>query len=341
MTAALAPFVRHVIAVDASAAMLQAAKKRLQGFENVELRRGDLEALPDRRRAARCGDARARTASSARTGARARRSGRVLKPGGRLMSSTCCRTIARATGSRWATSGSVFRKNTSGESSTRADSATFASFRSRRIRNQRDLDYSWLRRKSGRKQALSRSPFQPMPSRKSGEGTGARGWGPRAHKKRDNSMTTATPTLHPFAAAKAAGRDPYKVKDLSLAEFGRKEMRLAEQEMPGLMALRKQYAGKKPLAGARIMGSLHMTIQTACSSRRSTTSAPTCAGCRATSSRRRTTRQQPSSWAAPKRAARRRIRRAFLCSRGKAKRSRSTGGAPSRRWSGRTAAARR
>jgi adenosylhomocysteinase len=68
---------------------------------------------------------------------------------------------------------------------------------------------------------------------------------------------------HPFAAAKAAGREPYKVKDLSLADFGRKEMRLAEQEMPGLMALRKQYSGKKPLAGTRIMGSLHMTIQTA------------------------------------------------------------------------------
>jgi adenosylhomocysteinase len=76
-------------------------------------------------------------------------------------------------------------------------------------------------------------------------------------------MPTATPTLHPYAAAKAAGREPYKVRDLSLAEFGRKELRLAEQEMPGLMALRKQYAGKKPLSGARIMGSLHMTIQTA------------------------------------------------------------------------------
>jgi adenosylhomocysteinase len=68
---------------------------------------------------------------------------------------------------------------------------------------------------------------------------------------------------HPFAAAKAAGREPYKVKDLSLADFGRKEMRLAEQEMPGLMALRKQYGSKKPLQGTRIMGSLHMTIQTA------------------------------------------------------------------------------
>jgi adenosylhomocysteinase len=69
--------------------------------------------------------------------------------------------------------------------------------------------------------------------------------------------------LHPFAVAKAAGREPYKVADLSLAEFGRKEMNLAEQEMPGLMTLRKQHGIRKPLAGTRIMGSLHMTIQTA------------------------------------------------------------------------------
>ena len=55
--------------------------------------------------------------------------------------------------------------------------------------------------------------------------------------------------LHPFAAAKAAGREPYKVKDLSLADFGRKEMRLAEQEMPGLMALRKQYAARNRSPG--------------------------------------------------------------------------------------------
>src|SRR5881392_170556 len=76
-------------------------------------------------------------------------------------------------------------------------------------------------------------------------------------------MTTATEKMHAFAAAKAVGRDPFKVKDLSLADFGRKEIRLAEQEMPGLMALRKQYGAGRPLAGARIMGSLHMTIQTA------------------------------------------------------------------------------
>ncbi|WP_219466519.1 adenosylhomocysteinase [Nonomuraea rhizosphaerae] len=55
----------------------------------------------------------------------------------------------------------------------------------------------------------------------------------------------------------------FKVADLSLADFGRKEIRLAEHEMPGLMAIRREYAGTRPLAGAKIMGSLHMTIQTA------------------------------------------------------------------------------
>jgi len=56
---------------------------------------------------------------------------------------------------------------------------------------------------------------------------------------------------------------PYKVKDLSLADWGRKEITLAESEMPGLMSLRKEYKGTQPLKGARIAGCLHMTIQTA------------------------------------------------------------------------------
>jgi adenosylhomocysteinase len=60
-----------------------------------------------------------------------------------------------------------------------------------------------------------------------------------------------------------AGALEYKVADLSLADFGRKEIRLAEHEMPGLMALRAEYYDSQPLAGARIAGSLHMTIQTA------------------------------------------------------------------------------
>ena len=56
---------------------------------------------------------------------------------------------------------------------------------------------------------------------------------------------------------------PYKVADMALAEFGHKEIDMAEHEMPGLMALREKYGDSKPLAGARVMGSLHMTIQTA------------------------------------------------------------------------------
>ena len=70
-------------------------------------------------------------------------------------------------------------------------------------------------------------------------------------------------TVHPFEASAATGRAPFKVKDISLAAWGRQEIRLAEYEMPGLMSLRAEYGASKPLTGAKIMGSLHMTVQTA------------------------------------------------------------------------------
>ena len=69
-----------------------------------------------------------------------------------------------------------------------------------------------------------------------------------------------TTTTDPAAASDLVD---FKVADLSLADFGRKEIELAEYEMPGLMALRERHAASQPLAGARITGSLHMTIQTA------------------------------------------------------------------------------
>ena len=74
-------------------------------------------------------------------------------------------------------------------------------------------------------------------------------------KNYDKNTTMGTKTASTYL--------PYKVKDMSLAEFGRREIHLAEAEMPGLMALRKEYAEKQPLKGARIAGCLHMTIQTA------------------------------------------------------------------------------
>ena len=70
---------------------------------------------------------------------------------------------------------------------------------------------------------------------------------------KDNTMGTKTASTYL----------PYKVKDMALAEYGRREIQLAEAEMPGLMALREEYGESQPLRGARIAGCLHMTIQTA------------------------------------------------------------------------------
>src|ERR1700741_2931251 len=71
----------------------------------------------------------------------------------------------------------------------------------------------------------------------------------------------ATATVDKTAVQEKA--HDYKVADISLADFGRKEIEIAEQEMPGLMSIRRKYAAGKPLAGVRVTGSLHMTIQTA------------------------------------------------------------------------------
>src|ERR1700730_6516135 len=71
----------------------------------------------------------------------------------------------------------------------------------------------------------------------------------------------ATATVDKTAVQQKA--TDYKVADISLADFGRKEIDIAEQEMPGLMSIRNKYAAGKPLAGVRVTGSLHMTIQTA------------------------------------------------------------------------------
>ncbi|MCZ7425589.1 adenosylhomocysteinase [Micromonospora sp. WMMA1949] len=80
-------------------------------------------------------------------------------------------------------------------------------------------------------------------------------------------MTSTLPAASSGASSQARpstlAEGDYKVADLSLAEFGRKEIRLAEHEMPGLMAIRREFAEVQPLAGARITGSLHMTVQTA------------------------------------------------------------------------------
>jgi adenosylhomocysteinase len=79
----------------------------------------------------------------------------------------------------------------------------------------------------------------------------------------DQAATMTSSQLQEAIVAQVETRVPYKVKDMSLAEWGRREIMLAENEMPGLMALRRKYGPSKPLEGARIAGCLHMTIQTA------------------------------------------------------------------------------
>src|SRR4051812_41902985 len=90
---------------------------------------------------------------------------------------------------------------------------------------------------------------------------------PIAHGHKTQTDTNRTkPDVTPGKGTAQAGQGAapeYKVADLSLAEWGRKEIDLAEQEMPGLMAVRAEYSKQQPLAGLKIVGSLHMTIQTA------------------------------------------------------------------------------
>ena len=76
-------------------------------------------------------------------------------------------------------------------------------------------------------------------------------------------MTSTLPATAAASRPQTVADGDFKVADLSLAAFGRKEIQLAEHEMPGLMAIRREYAETQPLRGARITGSLHMTIQTA------------------------------------------------------------------------------
>ena len=81
--------------------------------------------------------------------------------------------------------------------------------------------------------------------------------------KLNSGSRTAKQAARVAANGNGKGRKDYYVKDITLAEFGRKEISVAEQEMPGLMSVREKYGTEKPLKGVRVTGSLHMTIETA------------------------------------------------------------------------------
>ena len=129
----------------------------------------------------------------------------------------------------------------------------------------------------------------------------------------------------------AVTTEDFKVADLSLADYGRKEIELAEHEMPGLMQTRAEYADAQPLKGARITGSLHMTIQTAVLIE---TLVALGAEVRWCSCNIFSTQDHAAAPSAHRRG------RASPSSPGRARRSRSTGGAPSRPSTGPAARAR-
>ncbi len=118
---------------------------------------------------------------------------------------------------------------------------------------------------------------------------------------------------------------PFRVADLSLAEAGRHQIRLAENEMPGLMALRAEFGAAQPLAGARIAGSLHMTVQTAVLIE---TLVALGAQVRWASCNIFSTQDEAAAAVAVGPTGTPELPRASRSSRGRARRSRSTGGAP-------------
>lgn len=134
-------------------------------------------------------------------------------------------------------------------------------------------------------------------------------------------------TLLPEATSTAL---PFRVADLSLAESGRHQIRLAENEMPGLMALREEFGASQPLAGARIAGSIHMTVQTAVLIETLTALGAQVrwASCNIFSTQDEAAAAVAVGAGTPERP------RACPSSPGRARRSRNTGGAPSRSSTG-------
>ena len=304
----------RVVGVDSSPEMLEVARARLAGLDNVRLLHGRIEELPLESASLDIALVVHLLHHVADPNAALAEVARVLRPGGRLVLADVLphpyEEYRRTMGHVWLGFGRSTIESAFAHAGLSRRALARAGRRARRARprNVRGDGYP-----AGRLLTTS------------------------THHRRDTRMAvTAEP--HPFDLATREGREPYKVADLSLAEFGRNEIRLAEQEMPGLMALRARYAGQSAARRRPHHGQpAHDGADRGADRDARTCSARTSAGSRATCSRRRIMPLPPWSSAVPAPEARPSRRAAFPCSRGRARRSPSTGGAPRRRSSGRTA----
>ena len=258
----LAPFAARVIAVDGSASMLEAAQARLARFDNVEVRQGELEQLPIEDGELDLAVLFLALHHTAEPRAVLGEAARTLKQGGRLvivdMQPHDREEYQRDMGHVWLGFAPEVARSRSPppRASTAFDYVALPA----------DLDARGpsLFVARARRATASVTSITAAPGR--GAATQVRAARRRAahpvvrSQRRDPVMSTTTTT--PLTPSRHQTLT-WKVADLSLAEQGRNEIRLAEKEMPGLMALRRRYHGQRPLAGARISGSLHMTIQTA------------------------------------------------------------------------------
>ena len=221
--------------------MLQAARRRLRDAANVELRRGELEALP-----IDDGELDAATLmlvlhhlpDPAAVLAEAHR---VLKPGGRLL---ICDMLPHDREEYRQQMGHVWLGFGEDQIRRLLANAGFEKVRVVAAAGGRGGEGAGAVRRHGDEDVEAQGQSQRLVGPSCRESATA-SWLTGSWHRREQ-MTTAVREMHAFDAAVKAGREPFKVKDLSLAEFGRKEIRLAEQEMPGLMALRARYQGKQP-----------------------------------------------------------------------------------------------
>ncbi|MBN1962798.1 MAG: adenosylhomocysteinase [Deltaproteobacteria bacterium] len=272
----LAPNVRQVIGIDESPDMLAAARQRVAAFDNVILKQGALEALP--LQLASCDAALLVLALSyvPDTHAVLGELARVVRPGGRVVIVDLIEHEREDFRQKMGQQCLGFAIN---DIKTMLNNVGFAKVDARTLAPQANTKGPALFLATAQRTTSGQKIANSIVSAPTFVNTGAAKLANEINKQTNlvsrfrvnddesndyqNQQRSITPMPQIKKFSESQKGLEYKVADLSLASWGRKEIKLAEQEMPGLMAIRERYAKEQPLKGQRITGSLHMTIQTA------------------------------------------------------------------------------